>query len=327
MAEFVQLAQTFKPERDRVTGCLASEKLDGMRAIWDGGISRGCIMSDVPWANTLKGRTNHRCTGLWSRLGNIIFAPDNWLEHVGLMRLKCPVEGELWSGYGEFQSIMSTARRHDFSGDWNTLSFRAFDIPPPVQLFASREVRVNNNQKYQIRAGMTWAITQGLDVQAGSKSHMTFDERYAMMQTMGIEVHEQRKLKTLGEADAWLDRVLLAGGEGLVFKKMDGLWVPRRDVATLKYKPFEDIDCIVVGWKPGIGKFSGMMGSLEVNEVTGGYISDAPFNVSGFTDAERQLKEGTGGLWPFRFQKHARIRVKFRGRSDDGLPREGRYFR
>ena len=328
MAEFVQLAQLYKPEKTPIKGLLGSEKLDGMRAIWDGGISRGQVLSDVPWANTLKGRTDHICTGLWSRLGNIIFAPDTWLERVGLLHLNCPVEGEMWSGYGQFQQIISTARRHDFSGNWASLYFKAFDLPPPVQLFASREVRVNNNQKYQIKAGMNWALQHGLDAQAGSRSNMVFEERLALMHKLGLFVHEQRVMQTLGEANDWCDEVLLAGGEGLVFKKPDGLWVPRRDASTLKFKPFEDMDCIVVGWKPGIGKFDGMLGSLEVSEVRQDFtISDDTFSVSGFTDAERRLTIGTDGLWPHKFPKETRLRVKFRGRSDDGLPREGRYFR
>ena len=73
--EFLQLCEYFDPKRDEVFGWYVSEKFDGMRALWDGGITRGHVASDVPW-----GTESHRLsTGLWSRYGKVISAPDWWL--------------------------------------------------------------------------------------------------------------------------------------------------------------------------------------------------------------------------------------------------------
>ena len=53
--EFLHLAQTYKPNKPPragydFSGYFLSEKLDGQRCFWDGGITRGMRTVDVPWA-------------------------------------------------------------------------------------------------------------------------------------------------------------------------------------------------------------------------------------------------------------------------------------
>jgi hypothetical protein len=51
-----------------------SEKYDGFRAWWDGGVSRGLPITAVPWANKNKKDRLLRepvSTGLWSFYGNV----------------------------------------------------------------------------------------------------------------------------------------------------------------------------------------------------------------------------------------------------------------
>jgi len=47
---YCQLASKYDEEKHFIGGYYWSEKLDGMRAIWDGGVTRGMLKSDVPWA-------------------------------------------------------------------------------------------------------------------------------------------------------------------------------------------------------------------------------------------------------------------------------------
>jgi hypothetical protein len=68
--EFLQLANKFDEHKHNVNGWMMSEKLDGMRCIWDGGITRGMMAAQVPWANIEKDgryRNAPTATGLWSR--------------------------------------------------------------------------------------------------------------------------------------------------------------------------------------------------------------------------------------------------------------------
>jgi DNA ligase-1 len=82
------------------TGWWLSEKLDGVRAYWDG-------------------------KQFISRLGNAYFAPDWFIE--GLPDF--PLDGELFAGRGRFQHAVSVARRMDKGEGWKTLAYVVFDAP------------------------------------------------------------------------------------------------------------------------------------------------------------------------------------------------------
>ena len=82
------------------TGWWMSEKLDGVRAYWNG-------------------------ERFISRLGNEFLAPQWFTE--GLPRF--PLDGELFGGRGQFQQTVSVARRMDAGEAWRSLAFVIFDAP------------------------------------------------------------------------------------------------------------------------------------------------------------------------------------------------------
>ena len=57
---FLQLADTYNPDKHKIAGYLVSEKLDGTRCFWDGGITRGIPTDQVPWASTTDPKTGQR---------------------------------------------------------------------------------------------------------------------------------------------------------------------------------------------------------------------------------------------------------------------------
>ncbi|HTR53753.1 MAG TPA: DNA ligase [Kofleriaceae bacterium] len=83
-----------------LTGWWMSEKLDGVRAYWNG-------------------------SQFISRLGNAFFAPDWFAAKLP----DTPLDGELWAGRKKFQRAVSIARRQDRSNDWRELSYVVFDAP------------------------------------------------------------------------------------------------------------------------------------------------------------------------------------------------------
>lgn len=95
----VLLAERWDGAQDP-TGWWMSEKLDGVRAYWDG-------------------------QGFFSRLGNPYLAPD-WFT-AGLP--STPLDGELWAGRKQFQRAVSIVRRQDRSDSWKKISFVVFDAP------------------------------------------------------------------------------------------------------------------------------------------------------------------------------------------------------
>ena len=102
------LAHTWENDVD-LAGWWMSEKLDGVRAYWDG---RGFI----------------------SRLGNPYHAPD-WFT-AALPPI--PLDGELWSGRKKFQRTVSIVRAQDRSDHWKEVSFVVFDAPAHDAPFEER---------------------------------------------------------------------------------------------------------------------------------------------------------------------------------------------
>jgi len=102
----VMLAKTW--DGGPVRGWLLSEKLDGVRAVWDG-------------------------AALWTRNGNRINAP---VEFLNALPAGLALDGELWMGRGRFQAMLSVLKCK--SADWSGVTFMVFDAPDVAGGFAAR---------------------------------------------------------------------------------------------------------------------------------------------------------------------------------------------
>ncbi|RZA16795.1 MAG: DNA ligase, partial [Lysobacteraceae bacterium] len=98
-----------------VAAWLVSEKLDGVRARWDG-------------------------RALWTRSGMRIDAPA-WFTQGWPVQ---PMDGELWIGRGRFQQVSDLVRalRRDDAA-WRPVRFMAFDLPGQDDVFAARTRRLH----------------------------------------------------------------------------------------------------------------------------------------------------------------------------------------
>lgn len=92
-----------------LAGWWMSEKLDGVRAYFDG-------------------------KQFISRLGNVFYAPDWFIE--GLP--ETPLDGELWLARKAFQRTVSIVRRQDKSDLWREIRFLVFDAPAISDPFERR---------------------------------------------------------------------------------------------------------------------------------------------------------------------------------------------
>jgi DNA ligase-1 len=107
----VMLAERWDGVQDP-TGWWMSEKLDGVRAYWNG-------------------------KAFVSRLGNPFVAPE-WFK-VGLP--ETPLDGELWAGRKQFQKAVSIVRRQDAGERWRDVTFVVFDAPTMDAPFEERLAR------------------------------------------------------------------------------------------------------------------------------------------------------------------------------------------
>src|SRR2546423_5132211 len=102
------LAQSWDNAAD-LSGWWMSEKLDGVRAYWDG-------------------------KQFLSRLGNRYYAPDWFVD--GLPEI--PLDGELWIDRKKFQRTVSIVRRQDKSDLWKEVRYLVFDAPAITGGFEGR---------------------------------------------------------------------------------------------------------------------------------------------------------------------------------------------
>jgi DNA ligase-1 len=105
----ILLAQTWTNDAD-LGGWWMSEKLDGVRAYWDG-------------------------KQFLSRQGNLYHAPDWFAEQLPPV----PLDGELWLARKSFQRTVSIVRRQDKSEHWHEVSYLIFDAPAVEATFEERQ--------------------------------------------------------------------------------------------------------------------------------------------------------------------------------------------
>lgn len=87
-----------------------SEKLDGVRAYWDG-------------------------EKLWSRGGHVYAAP-HWFT---AQFPRHPLDGELWSGRGRFAELSGVVRKaQPVDEEWRQVRFHVFDLSVPEKVFEQR---------------------------------------------------------------------------------------------------------------------------------------------------------------------------------------------
>ena len=134
------LAKVYSPEIN-INDYWISEKLDGVRAYWDG-------------------------TNLRSRKGNIIRAPDSFIAALPEIAL----DGELWSGRNQFDTLSGIVRRKKPSPmDWSNVKYMLFDLPHSKEKFDQRLLQlkqiVTNINSPHIQAVKQFKLTTNHSLQ------------------------------------------------------------------------------------------------------------------------------------------------------------------
>lgn len=332
----VMLSQVFNPKKAGLAGNLVSEKLDGQRCWYDGGITVGMKIKDVPWAGRDARKQEWISNGLWSRLGNKIHAPSWWIKQ--LPTVMC--DGELFAGYSHRQYLMSAIKAEDGSTNWKNVKYMLYDTPPVKRMLSERTVTYSG-KKQLISGCIQWADrVASVSYGAGFKSRLTWLKEHVQENDV-VKIHAQYEVP-FGDSkqfiDQMLERVLAAGGEGLIIKLRDSLYECCRSHNCLKLKPFEDMEGTVIGFISGKetdkgSRLLGKMGSLILKLANGRELM-----LSGFTDEERELAQDAGlnaamnpdtrfNTGTLVFALGQRVTFKYRGLTADGVPMEARYWR
>jgi DNA ligase-1 len=111
----ILLAETYNGQVD-VSRYLASEKLDGVRAIWDG-------------------------RELRFRSGNPVHAPRWFVDALP----KVPLDGELWLGRGRFERLSGIVRKEvPVDEEWREVRYMIFELPGAPGSFGERAEAIRN---------------------------------------------------------------------------------------------------------------------------------------------------------------------------------------
>ena len=235
-----------------------SEKYDGVRGFWDG-------------------------SKLWTRGGQPVNAPD-WFT-AGWP--KVAMDGELWTGRGQFQKTVSTVRQQmPDDTAWRGLRFMVFELPA-------------ENGSFTERLRVLQRTVQGMDIP-------------------WVQLVVQGKIASEAALKATLQQTVKLGGEGLMLHRGASLYKGVRSDDLLKVKLHEDAEARVIAHLPGKGKYAEGLGALLV-ELPG--IDGQPpkrFKLgTGFSNQQRQNPPPLGAL----------VTYRYRGLNDSGIPRFASFMR
>lgn len=355
--ELVMKAKVYNPDKDNVGGWYASEKLDGGRCFWDGGLTRGVQTVRVPWAGILNPKTGQPkkkvkpiSTGLWSQYGNPIMAPDWFLNQLPAV----PLDGELWAGRGNFQKVMSTVRKDKpIDTEWKRIQFGIFGTPDFGTFSQDGEIK-NANQLTDIRGVKEFmkALPKELcqewkclsDAPSFSSELMHLNDWIDNYNEITFLIRQDKLPECHEEAATMVHqmkaKIILEGGEGIFLRDPTSPWTPKRVKTSLKVKGALDDEGIVVGFTSGRktdkgSKLLGLIGALVLDyngkrlELSGLTNEEREFDTTDMRDAATSLP---GEDMPLHFQGKMFkmgdiVTFTYRELTDDGVPKEARYLR
>ncbi|MEO8835713.1 MAG: DNA ligase [Caldimonas sp.] len=212
------------------------------------------------------------------RSGRIVSAPASFLAALP----ESPLDGELWLGRGRFDPLSAVVRRSEpRAAEWAAVRYMVFELPGASGSFAERVARLAE------------IVVNGRSPQ--------------------VELAPQRRVADRPALTRLLDETVASGGEGLVLHVAAAPYAAGRCEALLKLKPHLDAEAVVVGYRPGAGKYRGLVGALEVESEGGRRFLIG----SGLSEALRRDPPALGAV----------ITYRYRDFTPGGVPRFASYLR
>lgn len=232
----------------------ASEKWDGIRAIWDGEkfVSRG------------SGR------GLPKVFS---YVPDVFIRY---LPKDYALDGELWVSRNNFTKVSAISNlvpggkysKNEIDNIWlnkdSPVIYKLFDIPSM------------SNKPFKDRYATLIGLVERIKKQYPEAP---------------LSLTEQIPIKSEEHLDQIYRKLTLNGAEGVIIRDPDSLYETKRSKFMLKYKIHKDAEGIVIGYQEGTGRLKGSLGSLEIEvlDQDGKKTGITTFVGTGFTDTERTL--------------------------------------
>lgn len=231
------LAEVYRQDIDP-RDYLISEKLDGVRAIWNG-------------------------RELLFRSGQPVPAPDWFIRALPASAL----DGELWAGRQRFEWLSGIVRKTTpVDAEWRAVRYMIFELPDGEGDFRRRATRI---REIVAQSGLDW-----------------------------LQAVEQFHVENSAGLKHAMNKVIKAGGEGLMLHRADAPYVTGRSEVLLKLKPWLDAEARVIAILPGKGRHAERMGSLLMEMPDGRQFRLG----TGFSDAMRDAPPPPGTIISYRYQ-------------------------
>ena len=273
----------------------ASEKWDGIRALWDGEkmISRGSGVGK-PKVYT--------------------YIPE-WFKMT--LPPGVALDGEIWIGRGLFQktSRLSTIKpgksytTEEIDNIWTgkdtpPVLFKVFDIPTEKTPFEQRMKLLQNIVKDR---KICWNKLN-----------------YPGKKVFPLQFTEQVKIKTMEQLIDLYTNLTSQGAEGIMLRAPRSPYEPKRSKYMLKYKIKEDAECVVREYTLGEGRLQGLLGSLKCEILKDGNPSGVFTQIgTGLNDSQRENYIISGH--PEEIPIGSIVSFSYMEMTKDGVPRHPVY--
>ncbi|PAF45037.1 DNA ligase [Helicobacter sp. 11S02596-1] len=217
-------------------GYLASEKLDGIRGIWDG-------------------------VALKTRQNKPILAPQCWTQHLPPFGL----DGELWIKRGAFEETASIVlSQNQDCQKWQKITYQIFDVP---------NCGADNNHKRFIAPSNAPNPPTHTDKNPKSP-YCTLTQRLQIIKDYlithadtPIHIIPQIPLQSISQLQNMLEKITKNAGEGVVIRKNDAPYEEIRSKNALKLKAYQDAECKITAYTEGKGRFKGKVGAIICAQI------------------------------------------------------------
>ena len=251
---------------------------------------------------------DHSKKQFFSRQNKPFNAPE-WFIKAMPPRL---VDGELWIGRNMFQEMGTVRKKIPIDEEWLNVTFQVYDLPDHPGTFKERLTELKRIVK----------MTKDRWVTRRNDYEYPFNKL-----DCPVVVAKQVVVKNDAHMDSVYQDIIKNGGEGIMLKDPNSPYEGKRSNFLLKYKPNFDAEGIIIGYKPGQGKYSGMLGGFICQQLINHdtYMSidedeEHNFAISGMDDSIRESYKKTHPIGTIISYEHS-------GKTDKGKPRFARYTR
>ena len=234
-----------------------------------------------------------------SRSGKPFVVPD-WFS--ALMPPGIALDGEFWAGRECFEKCGIFRKKVPKTEDWinRRVVYKVFDLPASPKPFEARMAELKKIVEERCLCQLQLKLP-----------HKIVTVRCPLEYTEHIKVHSKKQVDTL------FREVIKGKGEGLMLRKAGSYYEQKRSSTLRKLKATFDIECKIIGYKSGTGKYEDKLGSFKCLLLN---KKGRPFFVSGMSD---QIRDNYKKTHP----KGTIITIKYNDFSNDGTPRHPRYLR